>query len=243
MPRDQMFEAVWARDEVCEWGLGPYILLYKFGHVARRNRHDLIHSGSWCLMLTFLFIAIYFAVLAWSKQWWSNGNISKAQCRTHAQNNGTSTWPNGWVSPSTSVCPIHTDMPPELPGTQTYWQVPARQKVSTKEGNRVIEGETRDGFKQNCTGWQAGNSELCISWKIYCRIQAQKDVSGIKKRFINFLVRRKWIQRVHWQMAWQNKTNKHNKNSREIISQRCFIASMFYHQKNSIVVAGYSLEW
>jgi len=69
MPRDQMSEGVWARDAVCERGLEPCVLLYKFGHVARSNRHDLIHSGSLCFMLTYLFLAIYFTVSAWSKQW------------------------------------------------------------------------------------------------------------------------------------------------------------------------------
>lgn len=34
MPRDQMPEGVWARDAVCERGLEPCVLLYKFGHVT-----------------------------------------------------------------------------------------------------------------------------------------------------------------------------------------------------------------
>lgn len=130
--------------------------------------------------------------------------------------------------------------PPPLPApfTQTCLQnyeafkridkSPLGRKLALGK-EKVIEGETRDGFKQNGRGWQAGNSELCTSWKIYCRIQVQKDVSGIEKRFINLLVRRKGIQRVHWQMVKQNRIKKtQQKQQREnqaemLYSLPCFI--------------------
>lgn len=150
MSTEQMSEEMRTRAAVGEWGTELSILLYNFGHVARSNRHDLINSGSQSLVLPYLFIAIYFAVIAWhrvtSEAIGTSAQLSGAQARvliiyTSAQMTeqplSIPSWP--FLCRLTSRITENSNLVVSVPWGENQQQ---RRKKASEE-------ETRDGIKQN----------------------------------------------------------------------------------------------